>query len=283
MTDAPPGTFERSRSDALALVEKAIAFLKSKRGERLASAEIDPARLQTIAEAAGADGFSKTTANFPIPLFGKVELVDVALTPFTLRLQKVERGAYTRPRMAEPVSNEVSWWRDTMKDRSAFMVLDDVLRAAPADEIAVTGPEDYWHKIRDRAAAIAAEGAEPILLVQSEFHPRWLYDWRWGRIDARSPKRPADLQVSQHDGQDSAYLFHMNAIAVYQAPIRDKLSYLLPANLFRELRFTKYATGLPVDVQWVQDPQDAEHGTIAASFARDVSVGDGRVLRVRYA
>jgi hypothetical protein len=33
----------------------------------------------------------------------------------------------------------------------------------------------------------------------------------------------------------------------------------------------------------VQDPQDGEHGTIAASFAREVSVGDGGVLRVRYA
>jgi hypothetical protein len=185
--------------------------------------------------------------------------------------------------MADPVSNEASWWRDAMKDRSAFVVLGDLLRAVPADEVAVTGPEDYWQKIRDRAATIAAEGAQPLLLVQNEFHPRWLYDWRWGRIDARSPERPHDLQVSQHKDQDSAYLFHMNATAVYQTPIHDKVSYLLPANLFRELRFTKHANGLPVDVQWVQDPQDAERGTIAASFAREVSAGDGRVLRVRYA
>jgi hypothetical protein len=218
MADAPPDVFEQSRSDALALVGKAIAFLKTKRDQRLASAEIDPARLQTIAEAASAEGFSKTTANFPIPLFGKVELVDAPLNPFTLRLQKVERAAYTRPRMADPVSNEAAWWRDEMKDRSAFMVLDDVLRVAIADEVAVTGPEDYWHKIRDRAAVIAAYGAQPILLIQNEFHPRWLYDWRWGRIDTRSPERPYDLQVSQHEGQNSAYLFHMNAIAVYQTP-----------------------------------------------------------------
>src|SRR5262245_7769330 len=103
MADAPPDVFEKSRGDALALVEKVIASLKTKREQRLSSAVIDPARLQTIAEAASAEAFSKTSANFPIPLFGKVELVDAPLNPFTLRLQNVERAAYTLPRMADPV------------------------------------------------------------------------------------------------------------------------------------------------------------------------------------
>ena len=46
MSDPPEEDFEKARNDALALVERAIAFLRTKRDERLASAEIDPVRLR---------------------------------------------------------------------------------------------------------------------------------------------------------------------------------------------------------------------------------------------
>jgi hypothetical protein len=284
MTDPPAeDPFEKARSNALALVERAIAFLRTKREARLASAEIDPARLRVLAEAAGSAGFSKATGDFPIPLFETVQFVDAVLKPFTLRLNGVERAAYTTPRMADPVSNEAAWWRETMQERAAFIVLDDVIRAAPTDEIAATSPQDYWHKIRDRSASITEGGSRPVLLVQSEFYPRWLYDWRSGRVDAKSPQRPTDLQYSRQDGEQPAYLFHMNNIAVYRAPVGEKVSYLLPRALFRRLQFTRYADGLPVDVQWVDDANDPAHGTIAATFSREVSLGEGRVLKLRYA
>jgi hypothetical protein len=170
-----------------------------------------------------------------------------------------------------------------MKERSAFIVLDDLIRAAPTDETAVTSPQDYWHKIRDQAAAITVSGARPILLVQGEFHPRWLYDWRSVRLDAKSPQRPADLQYFRQDGEPSAYLFHMNNIAVYRAPVGDKVSYLMPARMFRRLRFTRYGDGLPVDIRWVDDANDPAHGTITATFSREVALGEGRVLKLRYA
>jgi hypothetical protein len=286
MTDPPAdeSPFEKARNDALELVELAIDFLRTKREERLASAEIDPARLRALAEAAGLEGFSKETGDFPIPLFETVDFVEEVLKPFTLRLNSVERAAYTTPLMADPVSNEGAWWRETMKERAAFIVLDDVIRAAPTDDIAITSPQDYWHKIRDRAAAITEGGGRPILLVQSDFHPRWLYDWRAGRLDSKSPQRPADLQISRQDADQnqSAYLFHMNNIAVYRAPVGDKVSYLIPRALFRRLQFTQYGDGLPIDMRWVDDASDSAHGTITATFARGVTIGQGRVLKLRY-
>lgn len=286
MTDPPAeeSPFEKARNDALALVERAIAFLRTRREERLASAGIDPARLRALAKAAGSAGFSKVTGDFPIPLFETVAFVNAVLKPFTLRLNGVERAAYTSPRMADPVSNEESWWRETMKERAAFIVLDDVIRSAPSDDIAVISPQDYWHKIRDRAAAIAEGGGRSILLVESEFHPRWLYDWRAGRLDAKSPQRPSNLQISRQDADrdQSAYLFHMNNIAVYRAPVGEKVSYLVPRALFRQLQFTQYGDGLPIDIRWVDDPSDPARGTIAATFAREVTIGEGRVLKVRY-
>ncbi len=284
MTDPPTeDPFEKARNDALSLVECAITFLRTKRDERLAAAEIDRERLRALAEAAGSAGFAKATGDFPIPLFETVELVDALLKPFTLRLNGTERAAYTTPRMADPVSNEIAWWRETMGERAAFIVLDDVIRAAPTEEIAAISAEDYWHKIRDRAAAITANGARPILLVQSEFRPRWLYDWQSGRLDAKSPQRPADLRYSRQEGEPSAYLFHMNTIAVYRAPVGEKVSYLMPAAIFRRLQFTRYGDGLPVDIRWVDDANDPAHGTIAATFSREVTLGEGRVLKVRYA
>lgn len=121
--------FEKARNDALALVERAIDFLRTRREERLASAEIDPVRLRAIAEAAGSAGFSKATGDFPIPLFETVGFVEKILKPFTLRLNHVERAVYTTPRLADPVINEMEWWRDSMKERAAFIALNDVIRA----------------------------------------------------------------------------------------------------------------------------------------------------------
>src|SRR5580698_6457254 len=92
--------FDRARSDALVLVEAAITYLRAKRDERLADARIDSARLHAIAQAGSALGFSKSTADFPVPLFHKVEFVDAPLTSFTLRLNGAQRGAYTSPQMA---------------------------------------------------------------------------------------------------------------------------------------------------------------------------------------
>jgi hypothetical protein len=286
MIDPPAdkNPFEKARNDALALVERAIDFLRTKRKERLASAEIDLARLRALAEAASSAGFSKATGDFPIPLFETVDFVEKVLKPFTLRLNSVERAIYTTPRMADPVINETDWWRETMKERAAFIVLNDVIWAAPTDEVAATSPQDYWHKLRDRAAAITEGGGRPILLVESEFHPRWLYDWRAGRLDSKSPERPSDLQISRQDADrdQSAYLFHMNNLAVYRAPVGERVSYLIPRALFRTLHFTHYDDGLPVDVRWVDDASDSEHGTITATFAREVTMGEGSVLKLRY-
>ena len=75
----------------------------------------------------------------------------------------------------------------------------------------------------------------------------------------------------------------MNNIVVYRAPVEEKLSYLMPATIFRRLQFTRYGDGLPVDVQWIDDENDPAHGTITATFSREVQLGAGRVLKIRYA
>lgn len=273
--------FEKARRDSLAVVEAAIAYLRHQRDERLEAAQIDPTRLNAIAEAASMVGFSKLTADFPVPLFQTVEFVDSPLISFTLRLNNVQRGAYTTPQMADPVSSETSWWRETLNARVASIVFSDVLGAAESEEIAVVGPEDYWQQLRDRAVQIGESGARPILVVQSEFRPRWLYDWRMSRVDGNNPK-PDDLQIARRTNEESAYLFHMNNIAVYHARVEEKICYLMPSSLLDRLQFTRYANGLPVEIQWVEKLGDATHASIAATFGRQVSIGEGRILKIRY-
>lgn len=283
--DQPDGAdaFRRGRDDALALVEAAIGFLRSKRDERFSQAVLDPTRIEAVAAAASATGFSKETGDFPLPLFRSIELVDTVLEPFTLRLNEVERGAYTTPRMADPVSNEATWWGETMRERAAFVVLDGVLRKSPTDEIGVASALEFWSQLRERAAAVAAARAVPILLVQSEFRPRWLYDWFADRVSPDTPPRPQDLRMTRQQNPSPAYLFHMNGIAVYRAPVGAKVCYLLPDTLFDRIQFTRYPSGLPVDVRWEDNKDQPLKGTLAATFCRHVSAGDGQVCRMRLA
>jgi hypothetical protein len=275
--------FETAKQAALSFVESALELLKSQRQEQFAAAEIDVKRLSTVAAAASSAAFSKESGAFPIPLFESVAETDQLLEQFTLRLTSVDRAAYTSPLMADPVSNEESWWQEAMSDRVAYVVLKDLMRTIAIDEVAVGTPDEYWAHVRDHALAMNTQAGEAILLVESEFYPRWLHDWRWGRLDPRTTERPADLSIRRSEELSSeAYLFHMNSVAVYTAPVERNSSYLLQTSLLREVRFTKFPNGLFVDVQFEPDPGNDTKGSLLARFGRQVSVGQGRAIRLRF-
>ena len=283
MSENEQQEFAKAKEAARSLLVKAIEFASNKREQQLAAAKIDPARLMAVAIGASSLAFAKDTGEFPLPLFNEVGTTGEVLEPFLLRLNSVERGAYTDPLMADIAANEESWWAETMKDQVAAVVLSDVLQRAAIEEVVVSTPEDYWAKIRGSAPEFSSGNREALLLVESEFDPRWLHDWRWGRFDPQSFAKPDDLVISQTGRKPSAgYLFHMNSIAVYRAPVGRNASLLLTSTIFRKLEFTKFGSGLPVEVDFVPDDANAARGTIAVKYARRALVGDLGVLRIRF-
>jgi hypothetical protein len=76
---------ERRREHVRALLSTLVKELTSHRDDRLRTAEIDPTRLDKIADMAAAAAFSKVSGAFPLPLFQAVEFTPDLLQSFMLR------------------------------------------------------------------------------------------------------------------------------------------------------------------------------------------------------
>lgn len=276
-------SFDARRAAVRQLAEQAVAELEAHRLRAIQTAPLDPSRLGEVAAAASQDAFGAATGAFPLHLFEQVHLTTDPLTTFTLRSGNQEKGAYTQPQMAQPVSNERSWWRDVMRDQVGNIVWRDVLNAMPFEAIQGQTPEAFWQAVKSAGDRIRATGGYPILVISSVVEPRWLNDWRW-REQAGGVRKPDDLTLNRDPKHTGAgYEFSMNDIPVYRAATFHGEAYVVPRALFTRVRFHDYGHDTPVAVSFEDDPNDSWRGTLKVEYQRDVQLGDGTAFRIVFA
>ena len=281
---APDDTgFDRWCTATRSLIDACLETLSAVRDERIRTAVIDPARLQKIAVAASKTGFTKDSAAFPISLFQEIERTPEPLQAWTLRM-KHGRADLTSPLMAYPVSNEASWWAETIRQYVAALVVGDVFTSGRIEEVRADTPEAWWEAVKVAALPIEQGGGKPMLLIASVVEPIWLSDWTWNIPQPDRPARPVDLRIWRSDEERApSYEFHLNGIAVFHAPIeKEGCTYVLPAALLRRVEFRDYPPGQPVLVEFEDDPADPWNGILKATLARRVTLGDGKIVRIRH-
>ena len=262
------------------ILKLCLEALEDQRPEAIGSSTIDCNRLAQVAEASSSMAFSKDTGAFPLTRFRYVETTSDALEPFTLRALGQNRGEYTYPLFAQPVSNEEGYWQNAMRLRVGSVVLFDVLRQCVFSEIAVPDPERFWQALEHSAAEVRAEGAHPILIVPGRADPTWLSDWAWDQNPAQW--RPDTLRIWREENEDDAYAFHMNDLPVYVAPIPSGAAYILADEVFERVRFHEQNGDL-LDVQFHADEEDTWRGELHLKFERGVNVNQASVLfKLRY-
>jgi hypothetical protein len=271
------------RNSATALIVACLDVLSAQRDERIRTATIDPNRLREIALAASKTGFDKESGAFPIGLFQEIAQTAQVLQNWTYR-ERHARGEFTTPLMAQLASNEESWWAKTMREYAAVVVLHDVLTSAPLEEVSGDTPEAWWSAVKAAAGVIEAAGGKPIVLVANLASPGWLNDWLWPIPGSGGAKRPADLHV-ERSSEDVAtgYAMHLNQLPVFHAPVEKTCSYVMPTDILRRVEFTRFAPDQTVLVEFEDDQSDPWHGVLSASIARRVTLGDGKIVRVRFA
>lgn len=260
--------FAARLESAKQLVRAALDSLNEHRLRAIQSSPVDPKRLNDVARYAASDAFSPK--RFPLNMFGAIEMTSDDLISYTLRIGNQDKGAYTDPQMAQPISNEEEWWRHTMEKYVASVTWRDVLDAAPFEALEGRTPEAFWASVRDSAAALRELGHEPILVVGSITEPRWLYDWRVRRED-RHPK-PADLTINREADRPDGYEFSLNETPIFRGQSFYGEAYLIPRALLKLARFHRYDNGLCVDVRFQDDPNDAWRGTLLAEFQHVVEL-----------
>ena len=256
-----------------------IVAFENMRDQQFEDAEVDPNRLREIAEAASSLGFAATTANFPISMFEAIDFVDEHLTDFTLTSSDQNTGEYTRPLFSTPVSNEHEFWADVMKQRSATIVMRDLLQSIYPVEVLAPTAEAFWNGVQVAASAIRDAGQNPILIVASQSEPSWLIDWRWPHDEGAW--RPKNLRIAQAENQPNGYLFHLNDLPVFFAPINRDCAYLLAKELLHIVQFTEF-DGLPTQVEFEHEKENRRKGTIKLKFSRNVILRPHSAYRFVY-
>lgn len=272
-------SFQDRYDRAKEFVTQSINVVINHRVAAITDAEVDPERLHDIASAASSRAFATDT--FPLNLFASIDATIAELTGFTLRVNGVSKGAYTDPPMAVAVSNEEEWWRDSMSQKVAEVVWEDVLRAAKFEDVAGPTPETFWAAVRDGSARIQSAGYDPILIVGYGLEPPWLRGWRWPN-NGDSQRKPADLVITQDASSAEGYVFSMNSTPVYQARTAYGVAYLVPAQLLERLRYHDYGNDLAIATEFEPDADNQWRGTMCATFQREVSLADLAAFRIRF-
>lgn len=273
-------SFDARRDSARNLVEQSLGILTSRRDQAIVDAQIDPARVGTVAVAAGSEAFTPTV--FPRHLFAEIAPTADVLSDFTLRVNGLSKGAYTDPPMAQAVINEEEWWRNAVSDRVAAVVWWDVVCNASFKDVEGRTPDEFWSAVRNGSGRIREAGHDPILVIGNVTDPGWLTDWRWPHGHGGTPK-PADLVITRDEGQVEGYEFTMSGTPVYGAQTAYGVAYLIPAQLLRRLRYHDYGDGLPVSLRFEPDAENPWLGTMHATFQRHVELGDAEAYRIRWA
>lgn len=257
-----------------------IDEIENRRTEEISQANIDPQRLNSIALAAASHAFSPEHAGFPLSKFREISFSQEELETFTLRALNQNRGEYTTPLFAQPVSNEESYWQNAMKLRVSASVLWDVLRACEFKDLTTLTPQRFWESLEQSAEEIASQGANPILLVPSRADPRWVFDWSWGS----NPDlwKPENLNIWREESKDDAYVFHLNDLPVYIAPISSGTAYMMAQEVFDAVQFSE-REGKAVLVTFEDDENDPWKGELHLKFGRSVSIVQNvDLFRFRY-
>lgn len=272
-------SFDACRDSARNLVEQSLSILTSRRDQAIVDARIDPARVRTVAAAAGSEAFTPTV--FPHHLFAEIAATADVLSDFTLRVNRLSKGAYTEPPMAQAVVNEEEWWRSAVSDRVAAVVWWDIVCNAPFKDVEGRTPDEFWSAVREGSGRIREAGHDPILVIGSLTDPEWLSDWRWPHGRGGTPK-PADLVITRDEGEVEGYEFTMSGTPVYRAQTDNGAAYLFPAQLLRRLRYHDYGNGSPVLLWFEPDADNPWLGTMQVTFQRDVELADLEAYRIRW-
>jgi hypothetical protein len=80
-----------------------------------------------------------------------------------------------------------------------------------------------------------------------------------------------------------AYELHLNDIPVFRGRVEQSCSYVVPESLFRRIEFTKYPSGHAVPIEVKDHPSnDPWKAVLKATFARRVTIGDRKIVRIRF-
>lgn len=236
--------FVEARTNFGHAIDQLIDLVNEVRAKALENAPPSDRRLLKIGRWASADGFTKETAAFPLPLFGAIIHIDNLLPARSLTIKGMRKGEFTDPPMDDTAANESDWFAHTMRDNVAASTLDAVLAQLKPEVVSIDTPEAYWARIQRFASDVRQVGLHPILLLENHTVPGWVWEWAHPPFDGSKGDIPDGLTVSRDTKETGeGYLWSFNDIPVFNAPLPSGASILAVRESFDRIEFTRLPDG----------------------------------------
>lgn len=240
--------------DALTLISGAIEAITARveaiRGEALRDAPVADTRLRAIERWASKTAFAKDSADFPVSLFEEVESTEAEGERRGLILQRLDKGEYTEPPMAQLSVNEEDWFAKTMENRVASFVMAQILQQLHSETADGSTADRYWAQVKRFRDRSVAAGHRPALLVENPTIPDWIWEWsltEW-EVNREPPYGLALTRDKAFQGK-TGYLGNFGDVAVFNAPLPPGGSYLITLDALERIEFTKHGGGF-VEATW---------------------------------
>lgn len=263
-------------------LSKTVAVIENVRSHELETALIDQNRLAEVATVASRLGFSKTTGDFPLPLFHVVTAAEENLQERTLIFNNLAKGEFTEREMAQRPVNQDDFFAETIRNHVANVVMAQSLRKLKTFSADGASASEYWKALNEAAQTMANSGLNPILLLENATIPGWVWDWQHTRLSDEEYARPQDMSVTRREGMGESYVCHFNEIAVYTAPIPAGASYVVAREVFKEVKFKAYAEGRFVSVSTEQVEGDFAKINLRLTWALEVTLGPEPATELLY-
>ena len=278
--------FRKAREEVRAGLEAIVKLFSERLTAAVVEAEIDPKRLQAIESFASNLAFATDTGEAPLQFFQKVAYSPSVDHTFLFRILNMDRGGLVTPLRAPLAGNEQEWYEMTTRDAVSGSIMREVITKTDFQVVDTATPQTYWEELKRLAQTIRDRKLTPILLLENQNSPKWVWDWafehRYGRAWVPSDLRAA---VDRPHEQQHGYRFTLNEVPAYQVPMPPGASILLPREYFKSITFREYGQKRYVSVETEPADNVATRVNLLLRWGHDIELNadlKGLVTKLTY-
>ncbi len=257
-----------------------IALLQSAKEAQsryVKSLPISQEKLNDIAKKCSAKAFDKNTAYFPVSLFKEVVLLEQRFNKFTLTVSGVNKRQFTEEKSYVIHYDNYNYEPDVSGNIYRYLVLDildEAKKSKVVEIINVSTKAEYVRKVLEYSELLKKKNLTPILIAEDHSSPEWIDKWseaRWVTNNKLADEQ-AEIKYDLSLNDQHNYLFHINSIPLYIGMISTEGTLLLPKEILKTLKFSKYDSGNPVNVTFEQNDNMPQEGSLIFTWERMIEL-----------
>lgn len=267
--------FEKSLASVVTALDDFIHRIERAREEDVRNLEPHPEELARL-EAYSSQALQAPFREAPLCFFEAVSVEEQAFgenQTGSVRIAGWDKGSLTRPRLAEPVSNEDDYISDVVRQVASSLVIRAIVDASGARLVGSATREEFISEVVQFGRDAVAVGERPVLLVASRADPPWLIDLARGASE--DEKAPVFKRVGSAQNAPS-YSGHIGETEVHVAPVPQGEAILCVASMFHTLHVSARVLAS------ASAEADAHRCTLGLSWGQLSELRQRQVVRLQY-